>query len=108
MEWIVVGLLLCLFVGCAGLLMRSMRLRKELAALRDDVGVFTEASIRVAQTLDGLMQGEVTPRQASQASRRYLINQAREGVAGGEPLTALAERLGLSHDEVALLRATAA
>ena len=107
MEWMVVGSLLCFVAGGVGLLVRSARLRRELVALRSDVNVFTEASIRVAQTLDGLMQGDVEPRGANQASRRYLINQAREGVRDGEPLATLAERLGLSHDEVALLRTVA-
>lgn len=107
MEWILFGLIACLLAGGVGLNFRSRRLRKELDELRSNVGVFTEASIRVAQTLDGLLQGEVEPAQAHHASRRYLVNQAREGIRSGERLPQLAERLALSHDEVALLQTAA-
>lgn len=108
MEWIVVGTLISLGAGGIGLLIRSVRLRRELAELRSHLEVFTEASIRVADSLDELMRGNVEPPKASQASRRYVINQAREGMRGGEQLPQLSQRLGLSHDEEMLLRTTAA
>jgi hypothetical protein len=108
MEWIVIGLSVGLLAGGVGLQVRSIRIRNELRELRSYVEVFAEASIRVAQTLDGLMQGDVEPRRTNQSSRRYLINEARDGIRVGEDIPQLADRLGLSHDEVMLLRRMAA
>ena len=59
MEWILAGTLISLAAGGIGLLIRSVRLRRELAELRSHLEVFTEASIRVADSLDELMRGNV-------------------------------------------------
>jgi hypothetical protein len=82
---------------------RTRRAEQRYARLRDDVSAFSDASVRVADTLDALLKGEVTPREAHQSSRRYLLSQAQHDVAAGESLEQVAERLHLSHDEARLM-----
>lgn len=85
---------------------RTRRARDEINQLRRDLGVYTEASIRVADTLDSLLLGKVTPAATSHSSRRYLLSEAQRATARGESLDAVAARLQLSHDELHLLRYT--
>lgn len=82
---------------------RVRRAERRYARLREDVSAFSEASVRVADTLDALLRGDVAPQQSHQPSRRYLLAQAQQGVADGESLEQVAERLHLSHDETRLL-----
>lgn len=86
--------------------------RRQLRSLREQVGVFSEASVRVADTLDAMLLGEVSQagdslgrtHRTNQSSRRYLVNQARERILGGEQVETVTQRFGLSRDEVALLQ----
>ena len=82
---------------------RQRRLRDRLKRLEEDLGVFTEASTRVAQTLEQVLLDRVTPGQSVHTSRRYLLQQARERLAQGDSLATVARGLGLSDDEAALL-----
>ena len=78
--------------------------RRRLESMQRDLEVFTEASTRVADALDQLLRGDVTPPAESSApSRRYLLQQARRGVQNGESVDTLTARLGLCEDERRLL-----
>ncbi len=85
---------------------RTRRARNEIDLLRKDIAVYAEASIRVADTLDKVLQGKATPSETSHSSRRYLLSEAQRAAAQGESLDAVAARLQLSHDELHLLRYT--
>ncbi len=88
---------------------RNARQRERLEALQRDLQTFTEASVRVAESLDHVLRGAVAPgatpaADASVSSRRYLLMQARERLQQGEPLEALASSLHLCEDEKHLLQ----
>lgn len=84
---------------------RARRAERRSAELGEQVAAFSEASVRVADTLDALLRGQVSPPQEGhQPSRRYLLAQAQQGLSAGESLEQVAERLRLSHDETRLLR----
>lgn len=88
---------------------RGARERARLEVLQRDLQTFTEASVRVAESLDHVLRGAVTPgaapaAEASVSSRRYLLMQARERLQQGEPLDSLASSLHLCDDEKHLLR----
>lgn len=82
---------------------RARRAEARYAHLRADVAAFSEASVRVADTLDALLRGRVPAPEAAQSSRRYLLTQAQQGMAAGETLDQVTERLHLSQDEARLL-----
>ena len=84
------------------MVLRYRRLASHLGRLQREMLVYTEASTRVAQTLEGALLGP-HPAGTHQTSRRYLLLQARERLHRGESLEGIARGLGLSHDEVRLL-----
>ncbi|MCB1685760.1 MAG: hypothetical protein R3E82_04445 [Pseudomonadales bacterium] len=81
----------------------NRRLGTRLARLESELTVYTEASTRVAQTLEAVLLGRTRTSQSVQTSRRYLLIQARERFHRGESPQGIARGLGLSHDEVRLL-----
>lgn len=85
------------------MVLRYRRLASHLGRLQREMLVYTEASTRVAQTLEAALLGPTTPARTHQTSRRYLLLQARERLHRGESLEGIARGLGLSHDEVRLL-----
>ena len=103
MYWIVTGFALVLVVTTVVFMARIRRAEREVARLAGHLDCFSEASVRVADTLDQLLRGDVTPVGRVQSSRRYLLNQARERVGTGEQLQSVAQGLGLSRDEILLL-----
>lgn len=93
------------FATCLVCFTRARRAERRAARLDEQVAAFAEASVRVADTLDALLRGQVSPPQEGhQSSRRYLLAQAQQGLSQGESLEQVAERLRLSHDETRLLR----
>ena len=84
-------------------LRRLVTAQRKIERLQREVMVFAESSTRVADTLDQLLLGNVAATRVSHTSRRYLLSEANAGLGLGESPQALAERLGLSHDEVRLL-----
>lgn len=99
-TWIVAGLALCVsFVAIS----KSAPQRQRLESLKRQLEVYTEASTRVADTMDQLLRGEIATTARATSSRRYLLQQAKQGLTEGEPLDALAGRLGLCEDEKQLL-----
>lgn len=82
---------------------RARRAEQRYARLRDDVSAFSEASVRVADTLDALLRGQVSPAEAQASSRRCLLAQAQKRMAEGESPEQVAGQLHLSHDEARLL-----
>lgn len=101
--------LACALVAVAALALsvRVMRRaagdRRRLDDMRRDLQAFTEASTRVADTLNHLLNGDVAPVEQSAPSRRYLLLRAREGLENGETVEDLASRLDLCEDERKLL-----
>lgn len=81
----------------------NRRLDRRLARLETELTVYTEASTRVAESLDAVLMGRTRTSQSIQSSRRYLLLQARERLHRGESPQGIARALGLSHDEVRLL-----
>lgn len=96
-------LALCALAVSLRLARRHARDRARLDCMRRDLQAFTEASTRVADTLDHLLTGTVEPAEPCAPSRRYLLLRAREGMQNGETLEALSERLDLCEDERKLL-----
>lgn len=82
---------------------RTRRTERRYARLHEDVSVFSEASMRVADTLDALLRGQVAPQEVHQSSRRYVLAQAQQRMAAGESIEQVTEGLHLSHDEARLL-----
>ena len=103
MYWIAAVLALALVVATFVLTARIRRAEREVVRLSRHLDSFADASVRVADSLDALLRGEVTPVTRVQGSRRYLLNQARDQIATGEQLQSVAQRLGLSRDEMLLL-----
>jgi len=104
-AWLAVGIAMGIAVLSLGLsAARLVRSEQEVKRLQREVVVFAEASTRVADTLDQLLLGNVAATRGSHTSRRYLLSEAQAGLEMGESLDALAERLGLSHDEIRLLQ----
>ena len=99
----------CATVALAGyvvLLVHSYRQERRLAALTEQMAVFLETSMDVARCVDQLVVGKTDEARATSApsSRRWLLSEAQERLAHGDELPAIASRLGLSQDEVSLLR----
>jgi len=96
-------LLLGALVATLVVIHHNRRLGNRLARLESELTVYTEASTRVAQTLEAVLLGRTRTSQSLQTSRRYLLIQARERFHRGESPQGIARGLGLSHDEVRLL-----
>jgi len=78
-----------------------------MKTLEREVAVYSEASTRVAETVEDILLARVKPGESVHSSRRYLLGQARDRLARGEPLQATARSLGLSFDELRLLQRSA-
>ncbi|MEQ8515802.1 MAG: hypothetical protein RIC38_09385 [Chromatocurvus sp.] len=82
--------------------------RDQMAALQSQLDLFVDTSINVARSVDRLVNGEHSrggsPRQAS---RRWLLEEAKVRLEKGEQLRNIVVPLGLSRDEVRLLHLTA-
>lgn len=87
---------------------RWMMTLTRMKTLEREVAVYSEASTRVAETVEDILLARVKPGESVHSSRRYLLLQARERLAKGEPLQATARSLGLSFDELRLLERRAA
>ena len=74
-----------------------------LAHVESDVAVYSEASTRVARTLEEMLLARAKPGATVHSSRRYLLQTARERISQGESVKTLQRSLGLSFDEVRLL-----
>lgn len=101
------ALALCLAIGALvaslAVARRTSRERRRLDRMRRDLEAFTEASVRVADSLDHVLRGSVEPAEITTSSRRYLLMQARERMQRGEPVDTLATNLQLCEDEKYLL-----
>lgn len=105
MTGAIVGALLVLGAVAAALRIagHNRRLGVRLARLESELTVYTEASTRVAESLEAVLMGRTRTSQSLHSSRRYLLLQARERLHRGETPQGIAWGLGLSHDEVRLL-----
>jgi len=82
---------------------RVHRQRRQLEKLRGELRIFTEASTRVADTLNQLLNAADSEARAPGSSRRYLLQQARQALTAGDDLSSVGARLGLCRDEMLLL-----
>jgi hypothetical protein len=89
-----------------GLLLRQHRAQsRQIAELSAKLDVFVQTSIDVARCVDQVVTSGVKEQSVSTvASRRWLITEARERIAQGQKISDIAVPLGLSKDEVHLLR----
>ena len=90
------------------LLWKLLLAERNVSRLSREFVIFAEVSTQmgsaVTQLLNGqLPNGRVTPIEQPLASRRDLIAQAHQALNDGEPIEALAKRLGLCHDEISLI-----
>lgn len=82
--------------------------RDQMAALQSQLDLFVDTSINVARSVDRLVNGERSQSGAPrQASRRWLLEEAKVRLEKGEQLRNIVVPLGLSRDEVRLLHLTA-
>jgi hypothetical protein len=100
------GLLLCsVIVGYVCLLVQCLRQTKQIDALKAQLDIFADSSIRVAQSVDRLVQHGKQNDSMTVASRRWILQEAKTRLQNGESLLDIAAPLGLSRDEVRLLNA---
>lgn len=114
-HWLASGdlltLVLVLLAGGLGLLAaaslllhrRVRRQRRQLEKLQGELRIFTEASTRVADSLNQLLNAADSEARAPGSSRRYLLQQARQALTAGDDLMSVGARLGLCRDEMLLL-----
>lgn len=102
---IAVVAVLLMAAGCLFWLVgrRWMVAMNRLAHIESDVAVYSEASTRVARTLEEMLLARSKPGMTVHSSRRYLLQTARERISQGESVKTLQRSLGLSFDEVRLL-----
>jgi len=115
-RWLAGGVLptsvLVLLAGGLGLLAvgvlllhrRVRRQRRQLERLQGELRIFTEASTRVADSLNQLLNAADSDARAPGSSRRYLLQQARQALTAGDDLSSVGTRLGLCRDEMLLLQ----
>ena len=78
---------------------------KTIADLEAKLDVYVDTSINVARSVDRLsVQGVKTDLDDATSSRRWLIEEARTRAQQGEKVVEIGKALGLSGDEVRLLR----
>lgn len=82
---------------------RWMAAMNRLDHVESDVAVYSEASTRVARTLEEMLLARAKPGETVHSSRRYLLQKARERIGQGQSVATLQRSLGLSFDEVRLL-----
>ena len=96
--------LVAIVAACWALARQQRRHEQGLDALRSELSVFAEASIRLADTVDRAMTADLPPVLARSA-RRQVLNEARARLAAGRSPLQIGVELGLSEDEQALLSA---
>ncbi len=103
-SWILFALLGATAVaGYVGLLVQCLRQNKQIDELRMQLDVFADSSIRVAQSVDRLLQHGLQDNAINVASRRWILQEAKSRLQNGESVIDIAAPLGLSRDEVRLL-----
>ncbi len=102
--------LLAAFACCGATLlivrMQLARHRRRVTDLEERLVTFVEASINVAHSVQQLQSPEsALPRvEVHMPNRRWILQEASERLDAGERLSEVAEPLGLSREEVSLLR----
>lgn len=108
-QSILLGLFALSFAG--GLVLVAMLCRQQAKTIEDleaKLDVYVDTSINVARSVDRLsIQGVKTDLEEATSSRRWLIDEARTRVERGEEVVSIGRTLGLSGDEVRLLRVNA-
>lgn len=109
-QSIILGLFALAFAGGLTLVVLICRQQaKTIAALEAKLDVFVDTSINVARSVDHLSnRGPRTEIAEANSSRRWLIEEARTRLKQGEEVVSIGRALGLSGDEVRLLRLAAA
>ena len=87
-----------------------VRQERRVAVLERQLAMFVEASINVADSVHELQSGDPTAPKAEvfMPNRRLLLQEAQARLEAGERLSDVAQPLGLSREEVSLLRLSAA
>ena len=82
------------------------RQRQRVSDLEDRLVMFVEASINVAHSVQQLQNPDETlPRvEVHMPNRRWVLQEARDRLDAGERMSDVAQPLGLSREEVSLLR----
>ena len=81
---------------------------RTIADLEAKLDVYVDTSINVARSVDRLsVQGVNSGIEEATSSRRWLIEEARTRAQQGEKVVDIGKALGLSGDEVRLLRVNA-
>ena len=82
------------------------RHRQRVSDLEDRLVMFVEASINVAHSVQQLQSTDETlPRvEVHMPNRRWVLQEARDRLDAGEQMSDVAQPLGLSREEVSLLR----
>jgi hypothetical protein len=89
--------------GYTLLLLQSIRQHKQITDLQAQLDVFVDTSINVARSVDRLVHNGGSDKLVNVASRRWILQEAKSRLNGGESLLDIATPLGLSKDEVRLL-----
>ena len=106
-EWALqLGVILAVAIVIVWLVRRSRATARSVAALNEQLALYTETSITLAATVQRVL---LTPERAPQpaTSRRYMLRQARLAAEDGQPIERVAGEYRLSSDEVRLLAASA-
>ena len=94
-------------LGLSLLLVHQHRNVKEMQhnvlALQAQLSLFTDTSINVARSVDKLLHLQSQPKPNNQASRRWLLDEAKARLAEGAEVKDVAIPLGLCRDEIRLL-----
>ncbi len=90
-----------------GLCLFCVRQHKQIETLKTQLDVFVDSSIRVAQSVDQLLQHPQDSDRMNVASRRWVLQEAKSRVQNGESVVDIAAPLGLSRDEMRLLHTQA-
>ena len=103
------GIIVVLVAAGARLRSRTRLAERHIRELRQQLLVFSEASTAVAQAVTTSMLHPATyaatepAAQSREASRRYILRQARAAVLNGQSTDQVSVELGLSSDEARLL-----
>lgn len=87
------------------LLVQNLKQHRKIDALQAQLDVFVESSIGVGRAVDRLLHQGGSNEVANVASRRWVIQEAKDRLRQGESLADVAAPLGLSKDEMRLLNA---
>lgn len=108
-QSILVGVIgFALAAGLALVVLLHLRQAETIAKLQIHLDVFVDTSINVARSVDRLSISSNDEQGFEQvSSRRWLVEEARERAKQGSELVGIGKTLGLSGDEVRLLRVQA-